>query len=421
MYIKRVYLENIRCFKELTLDLSVEDDVRKWVLILGRNGVGKTTILRSIAMGLCDATSASGLLRELTGDMIRSGQPDPATIHIDFETVCPEESRFTNTKIIKKKWGEKVEQTTDVEQSTDADEFPWERVFACGYGAARRAIGSETYDRYRLIDAVYTLFNYDASLQNPEISFHRLTRAGMKERDLFRRIEEVLMLPGGSISLKKTGITIQGPWGSFVPLGALGDGYAATLAWIADFLGWAMLFQETSFDPDFAGIVLLDEVEHHLHPSWQRRIIKHLRHQFPKIQFIATTHSPLCAAGAADLPDKENSLFSLQQKPEGDVKGELLHPLRGLRADQVLTSEAFGLPTTRNVETEQMLNRLRELDLQEKRTKEEDDEYQKTLSTLESTLPEAAESEYDRKTQRELRQLLDEVKRSLSAEGKENS
>ena len=116
--------------------------------------------------------------------------------------------------------------------------------------------------------------------------------------------------------LDSTGLSIQGPWGSFVPIGALADGYAATLGWLSDILGWASLFKKKSFAPDFPGIVLLDEIEQHLHPNWQRRIIKLLRDQFPRLQFIGTTHAPMCAIGTTDLSDRECELVVLSQTGE---------------------------------------------------------------------------------------------------------
>ena len=48
------------------------------------------------------------------------------------------------------------------------------------------------------------------------------------------------------------------------------------------------------------GIVLIDEVDMHLHPSWQRRIIQQLTHTFPNCQFVLTTHSPLVISECKD-------------------------------------------------------------------------------------------------------------------------
>ena len=78
----------------------------------------------------------------------------------------------------------------------------------------------------------------------------------------------------------------------------LSDGYKATIAWIADLLGHAFLDKQGDVDPaELQGIVLLDEIDLHLHPTWQRKIVPALKRAFPKLQFIVTTHSPLVLAG----------------------------------------------------------------------------------------------------------------------------
>ena len=236
MYLKRIELENIRCFEYVNIDLSSGDDVQKWAVILGDNGMGKTTVLRSIAMGLCDETSAAGLLRELYGDWVRiqNGRKDYATIYLEFAAKTgSKKAPYIRTVIETTPSGySKVRRQTTYPKS-----FSWDSIFVCGYGAARRGFGTKDYDEYAVIDAVYTLFNYDSPLQNPELVIRRLadTKADTKvDLDkIFAWFNKVLMLPPGSISLRQSGLAVKGPWGEFVPIGALGDGYQATIAWIS--------------------------------------------------------------------------------------------------------------------------------------------------------------------------------------------
>src|SRR5260370_42648312 len=92
------------------------------------------------------------------------------------------------------------------------------------------------------------------------------------------------------VFLTSTGIEIKGVEDR-TELGALGDGYRATITWVVDLLSWWWLSNgnaNTNTPP--SGIVLLDEVEQHLHPRWQIRIMELLRRVFPKLQIIATTH-----------------------------------------------------------------------------------------------------------------------------------
>ena len=113
MYISRFKLTNVRCFKELEIKF---DSFGSSILLVGDNGDGKSTILRSLAMGLCDESSASALFRELPGEYVRretnrkyARTGDEAVIEIDFA-----ESKNTiyriETRIISLKTFERVSQ-----------------------------------------------------------------------------------------------------------------------------------------------------------------------------------------------------------------------------------------------------------------------------------------------------------------------
>ena len=155
-----------------------------------------------------------------------------------------------------------------------------------------------------------------------------------------------MMLPRGSTRLKQA-LEISGPWGRHIPIGAVGDGYRATLSLIVDLIGWAMFFHGSPPKAEqIKGVVLLDEIEQHLHPAWQRRIIGLLARCFPAVQFIATTHTPMCAVGTTDLEDEECDLVVLGREDDRTTLVQQTPPPRGKRADQILTSPLFGLPNT---------------------------------------------------------------------------
>lgn len=414
MYIKKIVLKSIRCFEHIEIDLSSQQGSKMWTLLLGDNGVGKTTILRCIAMALMGPTNASGLLSELYGEWVRGRQdkPDKGTVKIEFdEGMDSGKSRWIETNFERTSSGE-----TNVTQNTSSgksEEFPWDDIFVCGYGAARRAYGSKDYAEYLAIDSLYTLFNYDAALQNPELILRRLEASGIKNTEILKWIDNILMLPEGSTQLgDMIGITIDGPWGKFMPLGALGDGHQATLTWLIDMFGWMMFYDKAVFTKGkdgLSGIVLLDEIEHHLHPSWQKQIIKLLSDQFPNLQFIATTHSPICAAGLADLPDERCSLELLTQIDKGFVTNESLSTMRGWRYDRILQSDAFGT-STRNVTTEELMNKIRKLYMKDKMTKEEDIKLKQLLEKLKEESPIGAEDESMRMTKEEIRRIKRDLK-----------
>ena len=94
---------------------------------------------------------------------------------------------------------------------------------------------------------------------------------------------------------KPQGLKIALEDGRVLPFSSLSDGTRNFFAIIAD-----MAYMSITLNPhlreraleETEGVVLIDELDLHLHPEWQRRIIQVLRTTFPKIQFIATTHSP---------------------------------------------------------------------------------------------------------------------------------
>ena len=102
-------------------------------------------------------------------------------------------------------------------------------------------------------------------------------------------------------------------------------------------------------------IVLVDEIDLHLHPTWQRKLMDHLSKTFPRTQFIVTAHSPLFAQAAQDA-----NLVLLKRDPTSGVvvilQGEDQLPnISNWRIDQILTSDLFGLDTSRPPQIEPLV------------------------------------------------------------------
>ncbi len=362
MYISKLKVKNIRCFDEITIDFRSNDNTCKWALILGDNGVGKTTLLRSIAMSFCGKGSISGLLDELVVDWIRKGNKT-GSIRVEIDSDSNNRRPyFIETQFERGVRGGDVE----ISQETYPRIFPWDELFVCGYGAAR--MGGEItpkYPKYRVVDSVYSLFSYSkAELHDPEVVIRRIADGKGIHRGakVLRWIDRILMLPEHSLKLTKYGLVAKGPWRRYIPFTALGDGHQATATWLLDMLGWVLLHDDSMFSREISGIVLVDEIEQHLHPGWQKTIIRLLHQQFPKLQFIASTHSPLCATGTTDLNDEECTLVLLKQADHNRVDVTDHHkPPRDRRADQVLTSYLFGLTTSSDNAVVQKIERYSQL------------------------------------------------------------
>jgi hypothetical protein len=139
--------------------------------------------------------------------------------------------------------------------------------------------------------------------------------------------------------------------------GEMSDGYRAAAALLADIVrhligtyGLAGLTEKTGEGKTAikrSGVVLIDEIDAHLHPGWQREIGFWLKRHFPNIQFLVTTHSPIICQ-AAD----QNGLFVLpdpggEGRP-GPLSDEDYQKVIASRPDTILLTPAFGLQNTRS-------------------------------------------------------------------------
>jgi len=375
MKILKLRLENIKCFEETEISFeSGRDGARSWSLFVGDNGQGKTTILRSLALGLCDKEGASALRSELHGEFLRRGK-DEGSIQVCLKDEVDNEKYTVKTSIRLEDDEESIYQEVSPgdcvggkKNKGKAENFERNKIFAVGYGARRSVEGLKYYEEYASVDSLYTLFNYEFPLWNPEVGASRVERHSKKEwKKLQHVLKEVLMLEkDDKISLERTGLYFETKRGKDI-FHTLSDGYKSLTSVILDFASWNLIYRE-SFDlGNISGIFILDEIEQHLHPRWQREIIKILSTQFPKVQFICSTHTPICALGLSDL-ECESRLFKVahvNNHSEVEYGFDLREDFKGYRADQILTSDIFDLESTRSGSMQRKLEEYREIYLKE--------------------------------------------------------
>jgi len=165
----------------------------------------------------------------------------------------------------------------------------------------------------------------------------------------------------------------------WVPIAQLSDGYRAVLGLVVD-----LARRAAQLNPHLGaeaatrspGIVLIDEIDLHLHPAWQRRMLARLHVAFPQMQFIVTTHSPAVVVGAgAELAD----VHILEPDPENGPQAVARSYTSGLDIDQVMTGEWFKLGTAVDDATLQLLERYSELFQEpgDQRSPEENEEFER--------------------------------------------
>lgn len=141
-------------------------------------------------------------------------------------------------------------------------------------------------------------------------------------------------------------------------LGQLPDGVRSTLGWIADYLRRQEIFAWEAGQPGLRkGILLIDEVDAHLHPKWQRHILPAMRAAFPEVQIIVTTHSPFVIASCREA---RVHVLELDEKGRATARPPIPAPV-GQRIGATI-KDIFGVSSDYDVETEAELNEWNDLE-----------------------------------------------------------
>ena len=350
-------------------------------VVLGANGVGKTSLLKAAAIGsLNPIWGQSGfrpysLIRKspirkfhapslISGTLaLKKGEVyeidpynfDPSNIDYLAENYESVESLKISIQIDLRNNGEEISNSAIFDDSIIPEP---NALFTVAYGAMRRVERLPSYEMedqnkqysYRY-SRMANLFDSRVVL-TPLVSW--LPQLPKLEKKKVLALFKKLM----PANLKFTD-SIEGREFAFlhnkirVPFDALADGHRSYIGWVSDLL--YHLHQANPKNPTgVSGVVLVDEVDLLAHPTWQRTIVPDLAKTFPKLQFIVTTHSPIVAASV-----EAANLFILEPGRNGTAK--ITRPdaeVYGLNAQQVL-HEVFGMDSTRAPEFEVELDKLR--------------------------------------------------------------
>ncbi len=163
-------------------------------------------------------------------------------------------------------------------------------------------------------------------------------------------LKDLMALSVDTELVKDNGRVVVVAYGSRVPLKQLSDGYQSVVAMTVDILEVALRLWPNLAEAE--GIVLLDEVGAHLHPTWKMKIVGALRKALPAMQFVATTHDPLCLRGMG-----KGEVAVMQRGEDSQVTALTGLPSPGdFRIDQLLTSDGFGLNSVDDPEVEALFD-----------------------------------------------------------------
>jgi energy-coupling factor transporter ATP-binding protein EcfA2 len=361
-------LTNVRLFKYTpTVDVPFPvpvPDHGQWIVLVGENGVGKTTLLRALALGLASPAVASKLLDERL-PLVRNGGEG----RIGVELVG---GAFR--AVVRRDPLERTETVTAEEVGPSAR--PW----VVGYGVRRgNACGEKDREHeWGPLGELHTLFDRPASLVNAVEWLKELDRQVLREQrqqakggegsilggrtGVWRSVASALktLLDVTEVEPDEDHIFVKHRDFGRVRFDALSDGYLTTAGWIIDLIArWIERQRELdeAVGPDLlrqmTGFVLIDEIDLHLHPVWQMHIIEDVRQLFPRMSFVVTTHNPLALQGA-----RRGEVYVMRR--DGDRIELVQRDIRpGHDVDRVLL-EQFGVEHTFDRETRELLQLHRE-------------------------------------------------------------
>jgi energy-coupling factor transporter ATP-binding protein EcfA2 len=385
MYIRRVVLENIRGFEKLDFTFERPDQsYAGWTVITGDNASGKSALLKSIALALVGPETIRTLQPNIDG-WVRA-RTTQGTIAVQI--VAGERDRFTGGRRYERPFWSELTLSRASNHRTTVDpkgekylkggkgptRGPWveypEGWFCSGYGPFRRLYGHSP-EAQRLmstrgkVSRFATMFREDATLVECDLWLrdlkYRELDGDKHSGEVLHKVLEILNTDFLQHDIRVVRVDADGLWlehtnGITLPLEEMSDGYRSSLAMLVDILRQLIdVYGLEGFKEwkdgrpfvEYTGVVLIDEVDAHLHPAWQRRIGEWFRTFLPNIQFIVSTHSALVCQ-AAD----EHGLFHLPA-PGSDIPPFQLGPedyrrvIAG-KADEIYLSPAFGLDHTRS-------------------------------------------------------------------------
>ncbi|MGI9583365.1 AAA family ATPase [Chryseobacterium sp. RRHN12] len=350
IYVEKIELKNFKCFSSLELEFNHNSDSpiknEPWLLFLGENGVGKSSLLKAFVIGLTGQEYITDL--GIKGDHLLKHGSKKGFIKIHLVGgQKPIEVNF-NKKEIK----------TSLFQ-------PIINIVAYNSIRLKPKIGKMVPEKIEFYGAkAKNLFDYTFSLVDADNWLANLPkeifdRAAITLKDL------ILLEQEDTISIKNDLVIVKRGNDTFF-IDELSDGYKSVFYLAVDIMA-TLAGENVTFDLA-EGMVLIDEIGTHLHPRWRMEVVTRLRKAFPKIRFVVTTHEPLCLRG---LRAGETVVLTKNQENEVIALTELPDPSE-LRVDQILTSDFFGLKSTIDPETEKLFDEYYTiLALEEKNRSEE--------------------------------------------------
>ena len=320
MRVDEFTLANFKCFEDRTFQLK-----SRFNLVVGANGKGKTTLLDGLAVGLGSlflGLPSPAKQRGIHKDDVAIRffrHPDTTTKEAQFPSSVTTHgevfgqtgqwqrvltSEGGKTKVKDARWiNDLAKEAAERVKKGDSNVLPVIAYYGTGrlWDMIRDRKVETTGTQSRLMGYLDCL--NPKSDEKRLIEWFKTKEMGAVQKDKTNPTLEacrkaiVACVPGASnvyFDIDEDRLMLQTN-GSVTPFYHLSDGYRNTLAMVA-----VIAVRTATLNPALGsdaiaqtpGVILIDEIDLHLHPFWQRQVIEDLMKVFPKIQFVATTHSP---------------------------------------------------------------------------------------------------------------------------------
>ncbi len=392
MHIVKIELDNVKSLRHFVWELGPSDAHAGWHVFLGDNGSGKSTLMRTVSVALLDAFMISlGAFY----DVVKNGD-EPIKVIVEARLNNQVDELRGNNGVVQPRFVRSLFSdgtfsraggwpATHAKKGCFSAAFgPQRRFTGSSQEAEKRAKGNPRMARHISIfgeDFAFTetlQWLKDLHYQQLDEKSHGISDSPSEKflTSLRAFINQDGFLPNGAklTDISPRGVIFLDPNEVKIDIAELSDGFRSILSLTIELIrqlsiefGTERIFNSQADQVLPEGVVIVDEIDAHLHPKWQRAIGPWMTTHFPNIQFLVTTHSPLVCQGAV-----KGSVTRLPQPGSDDQGGRIT----GLALDRLLygdileamSSGAFGDEVGRSDVAQEMLLELAKLNAKARRS-----------------------------------------------------